>query len=93
MLIEAHENGIFMVSHPKSSDIILLDWPSFYKLFNIKEEMKTAFEAEIKSVLAKTDCYITHYDDYNVTHTKSIGVVSAYCAFCKPKIFRNGDIN
>lgn len=93
IMLIAHEHGVFVITHPRSSDVMILDQASFQKMTQIEGEkwidlMKTA-EYECKEHRS----FSFPFDDYSIMFTKALDLVGVYGAFRKPKIFVNGVID
>lgn len=87
----AHESGVFIITHPRSSDVMILDQPSFKAMSQIAGEkwddlMKTALE-ECEAHRS----FSIPFGEYNIKFTKAMDLAGVYGAFRKPKIFVNGN--
>lgn len=87
----AHESGVFIITHPRSSDVMILDQPSFKAMSQITDEkwedmMKTALKECEESRSFHMD-----FNGYDIMFTKAMDIAGVYGAFKKPKIFLNGN--
>jgi hypothetical protein len=91
MMLIAHESGIFVITHPRSSDTMMLDIASFKGMSQIEGEkwedlMKTALEE-----CEKHRSFHMDFNGYDIMFTKALDLAGVYGAFRKPKFFVNGN--